>query len=282
MLPIAIAGNNGTASASLWPILATSDQFKQLSRIFDQVSLKGARVTITPYTAVSFTGGSSTLVMNWDRNGNLDETGVWRTPTYNEIVSYSSTRMYNVGDLSVPRNYYMSIYPSSMNEKIEYMSTDFVRNYQDAQQTAYCKEFQFYPTLDLGVQIPNNAQIGAGMNFSLQVTYSLRFRGVRFQANAQDITHIAGNGVVFQRREGGGYAPVVNLQPGANGDVDNHLRVQVNNFGAQVIVPYQDAASADAARNNLNARDPHNDAGYVREATAVETVDVRVHSDHVA
>ena len=129
MLPIAIAGNNGTASASLWPILATSDQFKQLSRIFDQVSLKGARVTITPYTAVSFTGGSSTLVMNWDRNGNLDETGVWRTPTYNEIVSYSSTRMYNVGDLSVPRNYYMSIYPSSMNEKIEYMSTDFVRNY---------------------------------------------------------------------------------------------------------------------------------------------------------
>lgn len=54
------------------------------------------------------------MVFNWDRNGCLNAAGDWTVPTFDQITSYSSAKMYNVGDLSVPRNYYMSVYPSAM------------------------------------------------------------------------------------------------------------------------------------------------------------------------
>lgn len=96
--------------------------------IFDQVTLKGARVTLTPNTVWATTGRTAVMVFNWDRNGCLNAAGDWTVPTFDQITSYSSAKMYNVGDLSVPRNYYMSVYPSAMQERIQYVSTDFLLN----------------------------------------------------------------------------------------------------------------------------------------------------------
>lgn len=78
------------------------------------MTLKGARLVLTPNTVWSTTGKTAVIAFNWDRNGCLTSEGNWKPPTYDQIVSYSSARVYNAGDLSVPKNYYMNIYPSSM------------------------------------------------------------------------------------------------------------------------------------------------------------------------
>lgn len=92
------------------------------------MTLKGARLVLTPNTVWSTTGKTAVVVFNWDRNGCVNAAGEWKVPTYDQIVSYSSAKVYNAGDLSVPKNYYMNIYPSSMQERIQYVSTDLIVN----------------------------------------------------------------------------------------------------------------------------------------------------------
>lgn len=69
--------------------------------------LKGARLVLTPNTVWATTGKTATIVLNWDRNGCNNAANVWTPPSYAQVVSYSSAKVYNAGDLSVPKNYYM-------------------------------------------------------------------------------------------------------------------------------------------------------------------------------
>lgn len=183
----------GTGQLCLWPTLGQASQYRQLAAIFDQVTMKGARVTLTPNTVWATTGKTAVMVFNWDRNGCLDASNAWVSPSYDQITSYSSAKMYNVGDLSVPRNYYMSIYPSNMEERIQYVSTDFIINDTQANNTydskvlvTQCSKLKYFPTLNIGVHIPTSG-VPSGtttyntLDYSVQITYSLRFRGVRFQ-----------------------------------------------------------------------------------------------------
>lgn len=62
---------------------------------------------LTPNTVWATTGKTATIVFNWDRNGCLNAAGAWTKPNYDQVCSYSSARVYNAGDLSVPKNYYM-------------------------------------------------------------------------------------------------------------------------------------------------------------------------------
>ena len=74
--------NDGTGQVCLLPILGGSSQYKQLAMIFDQVTLKGARVTLTPNTVWASTGRTAVMVFNWDRNGCLNAAGQWQVPTF--------------------------------------------------------------------------------------------------------------------------------------------------------------------------------------------------------
>lgn len=50
-----------------------------------------------------------------------------------------------------------------------------------------CAKLNWYPTLNCGVKLPATAAEPPAINsivFSVQITYSLRFRGVRFQGGA--------------------------------------------------------------------------------------------------
>lgn len=114
--------------------------------------------------------------------------------------------MYNVGDLSVPRNYYMSVYPSSMQERIQYVSTDFLLNDTKSAENGYvtpetnkrmCEKLAWYPTLNVGCRLPNSGAtnvVNAGkLAYSVQITFSLRFRGVRFTGDGAKGVQIYGN-----------------------------------------------------------------------------------------
>lgn len=115
--------------------------------------------------------------------------------------------MYNVGDLSVPRNYYMSVYPSSMQERIQYVSTDFLLNDTKTATNGFvnadinkrmCEKLAWYPTLNVGCRLPNSpghptVVNGNSLAYSVQITFSLRFRGVRFTGDGAKGLQIYGN-----------------------------------------------------------------------------------------
>ena len=114
--------------------------------------------------------------------------------------------MYNVGDLSVPRNYYMSVYPSSMQERIQYVSTDFLLNDTKTATNGFvnadtnkrmCEKLAWYPTLNVGCRLPNSTGAtpvnGSTLAYSVQITFSLRFRGVRFTGDGAKGVQIYGN-----------------------------------------------------------------------------------------
>lgn len=116
--------------------------------------------------------------------------------------------MYNVGDLSVPRNYYMSVYPSSMQERIQYVSTDFLLNDTKTATNGFvnadtnkrmCEKLAWYPTLNFGCRLPGAQGDQApiynknSLAYSVQITFSLRFRGVRFTGDGPKGVQIYGN-----------------------------------------------------------------------------------------
>ena len=116
--------------------------------------------------------------------------------------------MYNVGDLSVPRNYYMSVYPSSMQERIQYVSTDFLLNDTKTAANGFvnadtnkrmCEKLAWYPTLNFGCRLPGTPADPAtvynknSLAYSVQITYSLRCRGVRFTGDGAKGLQIYGN-----------------------------------------------------------------------------------------
>lgn len=85
----------------------------------------------------------------------------------------------------------MNIYPSSMQERIQYVSTDFIVNNDaigapnDATNVRLCSKLNWYPTLNCGISMPTGQgappEVDNAVIYSVQITYSLRFRGVRFQ-----------------------------------------------------------------------------------------------------
>lgn len=46
------------------------------------MTLKGARLVLTPNTVWSTTGKTAVVVFNWDRNGCVNAAGEWKVPTY--------------------------------------------------------------------------------------------------------------------------------------------------------------------------------------------------------
>lgn len=120
----------------MWARLGQSPLFHRLATIYDQVSLKGIRICMTPQTANVVTGQSITMVYNWDRNGRYDKvpltgedgpTGVYYyrplSINFDNIAAYGSSKTVSLGNLSVARNYYMAIYPKTTQEKICYLAT---------------------------------------------------------------------------------------------------------------------------------------------------------------
>lgn len=80
-----------------------------------------------------------------------------------------------------------------MQERIQYVATDFLINTLNGQSgvpttptlESQCSKLAWYPTLNMGVQVPpgigDNGVTDATIKVNVQMTFSLRFRGVRFQ-----------------------------------------------------------------------------------------------------
>lgn len=201
LLTVKVENNSGTASINMWGLLGGNANFRRIASIYDQVSIKGIRVCLTPQTTLSLKGGSPVMIYNWDRNGRYtrglldpaDPKSVYYTPvtpSITEIQAYGSAKTVSLGDLSIPRNYYMAIYPKTITEKMLYLATRDVMAFNKTNLGQLPVTSQWTPTLNLGVA--TQATYADNSNhtetnypnftaaFQMQITYCLRCRGVRF------------------------------------------------------------------------------------------------------
>lgn len=152
----------------MWARLGQSPLFRRLATIYDQVALKGIRVCLTPQTAVTNTGTSTTMIYNWDRNGKYEKialtdsnnavTGLYyyspKPVQFPDIAAYGSAKTVSLGNLSVARNYYMAIYPKTTQEKICYLATNDVALFTDTNVGTLPDQTQWTPTLNVGLRNP--------------------------------------------------------------------------------------------------------------------------------
>lgn len=184
----------------------------------------------------------------------------------------------------------MNIYPSSMQERIQYVATDFLINVltNDGPKAetlkTQCSKLAWYPTLNMGVSLPSAAAgVTAALSVSVQMTFSLRFRGVRFQgANNQLL--VAGDNVIAQygvfRATDRKTALEVNMKAGSSADFSIDMTTVAGGDGNK-IVTFDSKADAIQYRDTYSGEaDVSQNAGT--NSTAVQSVlmNIRVNADN--
>lgn len=147
------SGEKGTAAIPVWEILCRNGNFSSLKSMYDQVKIDGVRCNITvtdAVTTVNSIGGvkNITIFTAWDRTGLSQSQAVfssgkneidpsefdeltcdnWRTKIGCNIVNATQAKKSSLNNYQ-RWNSFMSIYPSLLNEKSQYISTGDIKNY---------------------------------------------------------------------------------------------------------------------------------------------------------
>lgn len=171
---VAVEGNNKYFAFSLedlGPTLIENTMYKNLTNVFDQVRIERIGIKITPLGNDLATANAQqfTLFTCVDRNGFRPEI------TLPQIRSYQS--------------YKSTIYGSSSSNKIpnHYVSIDFNTL---VEKSAYYTSKQTPPTAHylVGVEAAYETAVTKQVFFNVEITYDVRFRGVRLDTGAISAT----------------------------------------------------------------------------------------------
>lgn len=194
--PVQIIATTSSAYDNVYPIsilqvLGANNMFATFAKLYDQVRITGARIKIQQVQGnVTYQNANNPLqiITAWDRNGvstNGDGTPI--SVSFDDVKRYGSCMM----KMSPYGSYYSTtraIYPSSMNEKAQLLSTTELIKLATPPDTGFAEIFKegtvaFNPTLYLGIRSPVGVPAGSTVNiasFTAEISISCEFRGVRY------------------------------------------------------------------------------------------------------
>lgn len=178
----------GASSISMFTILGQSPQYTAFASMFDQVRINGVRIRLIPkYQVSQDTNARPLLVYAWDRNG-VQAPNRDTSIDFNHITTYGSAVSRTVGP-SQANVITTSIYATDLAERTTYIPTAIIPQLSafevNTETEAIAMPFPFRPSLLVGIALPSSVSATATFAYTIEATFDLTFRGVRYSGAAE-------------------------------------------------------------------------------------------------
>lgn len=182
------SGNTaGSAYIQHWDSLFNSQFYSNYSSMYDQMKIDRIRVKLVGNSATTNTSSqffSPTVILAFDRNG-IDTTQAQNGLAPELVSTYSSAQLKNWSTGNA-FSMYQTIYPSTMQEKSQYVSTNLLAPSNDGSTSTYPRDIYtnpacpFKPITLLSVVL-NGLTVEATQTFGFtaEIEYTVTFRGMR-------------------------------------------------------------------------------------------------------